>query len=148
MLGFVKTRLKVLAFPLAALFLGLANQAVFPKGFGLVVKSDDEVEFARVTWEETAPRAQAGEWVLVDARDEEQYNAQHIPGAVSLPGNAYPEMIEFFAEEQGRNKTIVVYCGTEDCDLSTELAVRLRDEASFVDIRILDGGFLAWQRSQ
>jgi rhodanese-related sulfurtransferase len=139
---------QVLAFPLAALLLGLATKAVFPEGFGVVVESESEEEFTRVTWEETAPRVEAGDWVLVDARDEEQFHARHIPGAISLPSNAYPEMIEFFAEEQGRNKTVVVYCGTEDCDLSTELALRLRDEAGFQDIRILDGGFLAWQRSR
>ena len=139
---------QVLAFPLAALLLGLATKAVFPEGFGLAVEPESEEEFSRVTWEETAPRVEAGDWILVDARDEEQFHARHIPGAISLPGNAYPEMIEFFAEEQGKNKTVVVYCGTEDCDLSTELALRLRDEAGFGDIRILDGGFLAWQRSR
>lgn len=139
---------QILAFPLAALVLGLATKAAFPEGFGLAVESDKEEEFSRVTWEETAPRIDAGEWILVDAREEEQFRARHIPGAISLPSNAYPEMIEFFAEEQGRNKTVVVYCGTEDCDLSIELALRLRDEAGFEDIRVLDGGFLAWQRSQ
>lgn len=139
--------LQILAFPSIALCLGLATKAVFPEGFGLAAEPEAG-EFPRVTWEETAPRAQAGDWILVDARDAEQFDAQHIPGAVSLPDNAYPELLEFFAEEHGRSKTIVVYCGTEDCDLSTELALRLRDEAGFEDIRILDGGFLAWQRSQ
>jgi len=139
---------QALAFPLAALMLGLATKAAFPEGFGLAVEADNEEEFSRVTWEETAPRVDAGEWILVDAREEEQFHARHIPGALSLPSNAYSEMIEFFAEEQGRNKTVVIYCGTEDCDLSTELALRLRDEAGFEDIRVLEGGFLAWQRSQ
>ena len=135
---------KILAYPLAALALG-ALWSLRP--------TDDEIpeaepEFARVTWEEAAPRVDAGKWLLVDARDEEHYNARHIPGAISLPANAYPEMLQFFAEDHGTEKAVVVYCGTEDCDVSEELAARLRDEAGLTDVRVLEGGFLAWQRLQ
>ena len=138
-----KNVLRILAYPLAALALG-AVWSLRP--------ADDEPagepEFARVNWAETEPRVAGGEWLLVDAREEEHYAAQHIPGAISLPAHAYPEMLQFFAEDHGTDKTTVVYCGTEDCDVSTELAVRLRDEAGVADVRILDGGFLAWQRSR
>jgi rhodanese-related sulfurtransferase len=103
--------------------------------------------FPRVTWSETEPHVASGAWLLVDARDEEYFAAQHIPGAISLPAHAYPELLQFFAEDYGTEKTVVVYCGTEDCDVSNELAIRLRDEAGCSDLRILDGGFLAWQRS-
>ncbi|MFM8790730.1 MAG: hypothetical protein ACKOEI_12950, partial [Chthoniobacterales bacterium] len=54
---------QALAFPLAALVLGLATKAACPEGFGLAVEADDEEEFSRVTWEETAPRVDAGEWI-------------------------------------------------------------------------------------
>lgn len=104
--------------------------------------------FARVAWQDAQPHMASGEWVLVDARDEEQFDAQHIPGAVSLPANSYPEMLTFFAEDHGTNKTVVVYCGTQSCDLSVELAARLRDELGCRDVRVLDGGFLAWRRMQ
>lgn len=144
----VRTWQKALAFPLTALILGLATWLAFPEGFGLVAEPADEAEFVRVDWTEAEGHVRKGDWLLVDARDGEQFDAQHIPGAISLPADSYPEALEFFAEEQGRSKTIVVYCGTEDCDLSTELAFRLRDEAGYGDVRILDGGLLAWQRNQ
>ena len=141
--------LQIAFFPLCALALGLVTMFVFPDGFSIGRNNPEpESEFVRVTWQETEPRVQANEWLLVDARDEEQFNARHIPGAISLPSHAYPEMLELLAEDHGKKKTVVVYCGTEDCDLSTELARRLRDETGFTDIRILDGGFLAWQRVQ
>lgn len=108
----------------------------------------DDREFRRVTWSEVEPNLTNSSWVLVDAREEEHFHTQHIPGAVSLPSHAYPELLEFFAEDHGTDKTVVIYCGTADCDLSTELARRLRDEAGLTDVRILDGGFLAWQRAQ
>jgi len=134
---------QILAFPLAALALA-ALWSLWPaEEFAA-----DGGEFPFVRWAEAQPRIDAGEWLLVDARDEEQFNARHIPRAISLPSHAYPEMLEFFAEDHGTAKTVVIYCGTEDCDLSTQLALRLRDEIGYADIRILEGGFLAWQREQ
>lgn len=138
--------LQIAAFPLAALALGFAAMFFFPEGFFPGNNTETDTEFARVAWQEAAPHVQSGEWLLVDARDEELFQAQHIPGAISLPAQSYPELLEFFAEEHGKMRTVVVYCGTEDCDLSTELAVRLRDEIGLTDIRILEGGFLSWQR--
>lgn len=140
--------LRVLFFPAAALVLGFAWQAVHPEGIwketaGAVASGDD---FPRVRWAEAAERVGAGEWLLVDARPEEQFNAAHIPGALSLPADAYPEFVAFFADEHGTDKTVVIYCGTEDCDYSVELAQRLRAEAGLRDVRILEGGFLGWRR--
>jgi thiosulfate/3-mercaptopyruvate sulfurtransferase len=134
---------KILAYPLAALILG-GLWSLRPAADELSVDS----EFPRVTWAEAEPRVAAGEWLLVDAREEEYYAARHIPGAISLPVHAYPELLQFFAEDHGTEKTTVINCGTADSDVSTELAIRLRDEAGVTDVRILDGGFLAWQRSR
>jgi rhodanese-related sulfurtransferase len=146
----IKLAAKILFFPLAALALGAAYQTVHPEGLWSLraTQQSHEDGFARVTWKETESRVAAGEWILVDARDEDQFNARHIPGALSLPAAAYEEMLLFFAEEHGRDRTVVVYCGTADCEMSAELAARLRDEAGFGDIRILDGGILAWRRDQ
>ena len=144
----MKTWLRVLFFPLAAVALGLTTKAMYPAGLAGHGTVRAGAEFSRVTWEETAQRVEAGEWLLVDAREEEHFNAQHIPGALSLPAHSYPELLQFFAEDHGTQKTVVVYCGTEDCDLSAELATRLRDELGCQDIRILDGGFLAWRRNK
>ncbi len=144
----VSHALRIAFFPLAALLLGLGWQVVHPEGVwrtGLGAKEDDG--FPRVTWTEAAPRVEAGEWLLIDARGEELYEAGHIPGAVSLPSFAYPEFLTFFAEEHGGDKTAVVYCGSEDCDLSYELADRLRREVGWRDVRILEGGYLAWRRT-
>jgi rhodanese-related sulfurtransferase len=138
-----KLAVRILAYPLAALALA-ALWSLRP----VAEEPFDEAPFVRVTWAETEPRVATGEWLLVDAREEEHYTAQHIPGALSLPAHAYPEMLQFFAEDHGTDITVVVYCGTEDCDVSTELAARLADEAGIRDVRILDGGFLAWQRSR
>ena len=141
---------KILFFPLAALALGAAYQAVHPEGLWTLQAARKAYDdgFERVTWTEAQPKISSGEWLLVDARDEEQFTAEHIPGAVSLPAASYEDMLLFFAEEHGRDKPVVIYCGTEDCEMSAELAMRLRDEAGFTDIRILEGGILGWRRAQ
>ena len=141
---------KILFFPLAALALGAAYQAVHPEGLWTLRATQEAHQdgLARVTWAEAQPEIASGRWLLVDARDEEQFAAEHIPGAVSLPAAVYADTLLFFAEEHGREKTVVVYCGTEDCEMSAELAVRLRDEAEFTDVRVLDGGILAWRRTR
>jgi rhodanese-related sulfurtransferase len=57
-------------------------------------------------------------------------------------------MLLFFAEEHGREKAVVIYCGSEDCEMSTELAMRLRDGAGSKEIHILKGGILSWRRAK
>lgn len=141
---------KILFFPLAAAALAALWHLAHPGDLAIsqTPAAATADGFARVTWKDAQSHVDSGAWVLVDARDEEQFAAQHIPGAVSLPANSYPEMLAFFAEDHGTNTTVVVYCGTESCDLSVELAARLRDEIGCSDVRILDGGFLAWRRTQ
>jgi len=141
---------RILFFPLASLALGAAYQAVHTEGLWTLRAEQKEHEdgFERVAWTEAQPKVSSGEWLLIDARDEDQFAAEHIPGAVSLPAASYEELLLFFAEEHGRDKPVVIYCGTEDCEMSAELAMRLRDEAGFSDIRILGGGILGWRRAQ
>lgn len=139
----MSTLWRVTLFPLSAIILaGLWSMRPANDAFG------DDREFPRVKWSEVEPNLTNSSWVLVDAREEELFRTQHIPGAISLPSYAYPELLEFFSEDHGTDKTVIIYCGTADCDLSTELARRLRDEAGQTDVRILDGGFLAWQRAR
>ena len=141
---------RILFFPLASLALGAAYQAVHPEGLWTLRTGQKAYDdgFERVTWTEVQPKTSSGEWLLVDARDEDQFAAEHIPGAVSLPAASYEEMLLFFAEEHGREKPVVIYCGTEDCEVSAELAMRLRDEAGLREIRILEGGILVWRRAR
>ena len=141
---------RILFFPLASLALGAAYQAVHPEGLWTLRTGQKAYDdgFERVTWTDVQPKVSSGEWLLVDARDEDQFAAEHILGAVSLPAASYEEMLLFFAEEHGREKPVVIYCGTEDCEMSSELAIRLRDEAGLKEIRILEGGILAWRRAR
>ena len=132
---------KIAAYPIAALALA-ALWSFWPAE----EMSTDEDDLPLVTWSEAQPRVAAGEWLLVDARDEVKFATQQMPGAISLPGHAYPELLQFFVEDHGADKTVVVYDDTVDGHIADRLAARLRDEAGLPDVRVLEGGFAAWQR--
>jgi rhodanese-related sulfurtransferase len=88
-----------------------------------------------------------GEQALwVDARPTEEFERDHIPGAVSLNEDRWGEMLpQFLAKDWTPEKKIVVYCSAASCNLAEDVARRLRDEAKLPnEIRILKGGWEAW----
>lgn len=88
-----------------------------------------------------------GDGVLfVDARPQSEYAQEHISGALSLP---WQEAERYFAQTPGRlegRKMIVTYCDGEDCDLSHELALFLKD-MGFENVRVLVNGLTVWRKA-
>src|SRR5918997_6346867 len=91
----------------------------------------------RVSWSEqqltehevTLEQAQAwGDTVLwVDARPDDQFDAQHVPGAILLNEDRWSELLPQMLNAWSPDKRTVVYCSTESCSLSHQVARRLRD---------------------
>ena len=88
-----------------------------------------------------------GDGVLfVDARPQSEFVREHISGALSLP---WQEADRYFAETAARlegKKMIVTYCDGEDCDLSHELALFLKD-MGFENVRVLVNGLTVWRKA-
>ena len=84
--------------------------------------------------------------IWVDARPTDEFERDHIPGAVSLNEDRWGEgLAEFLAKEWSPEKKIVVYCSAASCNLAEDVARRLREEAKLPnEIRILKGGYEAW----
>ena len=82
----------------------------------------------------------------VDARPTEEFERDHIPGAVSLNEDRWGEMLpQLLAKDWTPEKKIIVYCSAASCNLAEDVARRLRDEAKLPnEIRILKGGWEAW----
>lgn len=99
-------------------------------------------------WVEVKPLLEAGRIVLVDARAKTAFEAEHIPGAVSLPANAPPEEFVAFAIKYPQTTPIVVYCGGTDCDLSHQLAEKLRADMGYSDVREMPGGIVEWRLAE
>ena len=84
--------------------------------------------------------------IWVDARPFDEFERDHVTGAVSLNEDRWGEgLSQFLATQWSPEKKIVVYCSAASCNLAEDVARRLRDEAKLPnDIRILKGGWEAW----
>jgi rhodanese-related sulfurtransferase len=86
--------------------------------------------------------------VWVDARPDEEYAAQHVPGALSLNEDHWEELLPKFLAVWRPGTRVVVYCNSQRCDASREVAVRLRHELQIGDVFVLQGGWNAWLEAQ
>lgn len=83
-------------------------------------------------------RVKNGEVTLLDVRPPEEYEAAHIPGALSVP---LPELAKRISELP-RRREVVAYCRGPYCVLSVE-AVKLLRRKGFKAVR-LEEGILDW----
>lgn len=79
-------------------------------------------DFEPIDRAELARRLKAGTVTLIDVRPVEEYEAAHIPGAVSVP----LDQIAAFAKTASKRRTIVAYCRGPYCVLSLQAAYALR----------------------
>src|SRR5947209_2615965 len=115
-------------------------------------------ERQRIHWDEAqlteneVTLQQANEWgestLWIDARSDEQFEKQHIPGAISLNEDRWNELLPQTMTAWSPEKRLVVYCSSQSCALSREVARRLRDEAGLKNVYVLHGGWEAWLEAQ
>ena len=95
--------------------------------------SRDELE--PISREELLTRLRAGEpLVVVDVRPSEEYQAAHLPGAVSIPLDQLQERLR----ELPRRRQIVAYCRGPYCAYAPE-AVRVLRREGFRARNLVDG---------
>ena len=99
----------------------------------------DFVDYGGATiFPEQIPKADWPKFHVIDARDQEQYAREHIPGAVNI------EWRQVLAERASipRNKPVLIYCNTGSLSAQAGFALRI---AGYDNVRILQGGFAEWQ---
>jgi rhodanese-related sulfurtransferase/DNA-binding HxlR family transcriptional regulator len=99
----------------------------------------DEIE--QLSPAELEQRLARGQVVVLDVRPEREYEAGHIPGAVSAP----LAKLESVAASLPKRKEIVAYCRGPYCIYADD-AVRLLHSRG-LKARRLDVGFPEWQRA-
>jgi rhodanese-related sulfurtransferase len=83
---------------------------------------------------------------FLDARLPELYAQGHITGALNLPREHYGEYRDQILPLLHKDKLIVIYCESEECDVALELAETLLNEG-FQRIAVFEGGWEEWQNS-
>ncbi|MBL1080023.1 ArsR family transcriptional regulator [Nocardia sp. 2] len=91
-----------------------------------------------ITREELIRRRDSGEITLIDVRPHEEYEAGHIPGAISIPLSELADRLAELPAEMG----IVAYCRGTFCVMAPD-AIRIAEDAGR-QIKRLDEGMLEW----
>jgi rhodanese-related sulfurtransferase len=135
------------------------RQATVLVALALLPAAGEAVYFRdKVSWRSSvAPSelvtvAQAGEWggnaIWVDARPDEEFAHDHVPGAVSLNEDRWNELLPQFLAVWSPERRVVVYCSSQNCNASREVARRLRNEAQLQNVFVLQGGWEEWLKSK
>ncbi len=83
----------------------------------------------------------AGSLALVEALPVRAYDAEHIPGAVNVPGELTPDLASAVAPD--RERTVVVYCSGGSCTRSKVTAAAF-ERLGYTDVRVYPGGKADW----
>ncbi len=89
-------------------------------------------------------RAWGDSTTWIDARPDDEFARDHVPGAILLNEDHWNELLPQFLAAWSPGKKVVVYCSAQSCDLAREVAERLRKEAHLPDVFVLEGGWEAW----
>ena len=84
----------------------------------------------------------------VDARPDNEFERDHVPGAIPLNEDRWNELLPPFLAQWSAEKKIVVYCSSQSCNASREVARRLREEAGLKDVFVLQGGWEEWLKNK
>lgn len=96
-------------------------------------------EFEKISSIEVNIGLQTNEILLIDARPEDEYEAGHLPGAISLPVDTLARRIH----ELPMGKTMVTYCRGPVCVDADDASILL--SAYGYPVKRLEDGVVEWQ---
>lgn len=101
---------------------------------------EDEVDVAEVQ------KRWAGQVIWLDARPRDQFEAEHIPGAMILNEQEFDQqLLEILDTLQTAAKPVVIYCGGQKCEASRHVREKLMSVVALDECYVLKGGWPAWQ---
>jgi rhodanese-related sulfurtransferase len=138
---------------------GVLRQALLLVALACIPAIGQAIYFRdKVSWQSPIPASefvtvtQAQAWgtnaIWIDARPEEEFARDHVPGALLLNEDRWQELFPAFVATWSPDKKVVVYCSSQGCNASREVAKRLRDEAQLKDVFVLQGGWEEWLKAK
>ena len=110
-----------------------------PTGFEKLV-ADAKKNIREISPEDAAPKLKRGEAVIVDVREKDEWDEEHVAGATHLSrGTIELEVEEKFPD---LNTTIICHCGGGG---RSALAAESLQKMGYKNVRSLAGGFKAWK---
>ena len=113
----------------------MAQHARFEK-----LVADAKKNIAEISPQDAAAKSQSGEAVIVDVREKDEWDEEHIPNATHLSRGT----IELDIEEKvpDLNALIVCHCGGGG---RSALAAESLQRMGYKNVRSMAGGFKAWK---
>jgi len=99
-------------------------------------------EISEIDATQARERIESGEPVVVDVREQEEWDEGHIPGAVHVPRGHLESRIERLAPDPAR--PVVAYCSAGN---RSAFAAKTLTELGYEDVVSLAGGFTDWKRN-
>ena len=100
-----------------------------------------KLNFETDSWDLSEALNNGEDIIVIDARSEEAYNAEHIPIAINFP---HREMTAESTKHLDKSKTYVTYCDGIGCNASTKGALKM-SQLGF-KVKELLGGLDWWKR--
>jgi len=131
-----------------AAVLGLCVNLFHPKGFSLVSRESlREGRIVRVNSDEAKIKYDSAAALFIDTRSEEEYDAERIAGALSLPSHPLSTLDARLKREMPhllQPRELVLYCD-EACDSALALARRLLAAGYGRHLYVMDRGIDEWR---
>jgi adenylyltransferase/sulfurtransferase len=99
-------------------------------------------EISEIDAAQARERIESGEPVVVDVREQSEWDEGHIPGAVHVPRGHLESRIERLAPDPTR--PLVLYCSAGN---RSAFAAKTLAELGYEDVVSLAGGFTDWKRN-
>jgi rhodanese-related sulfurtransferase/DNA-binding transcriptional ArsR family regulator len=118
---------------------GVAERQLAEVERALDAYRDRRHEFEAISAADLRERLRSNDVILLDVRPQAEYQAGHIPGAISMPYNEVEDRLA----ELPTDKTIVAYCRGPYCVYADEALDILSIRG--LDVARLEEGVLEWQ---
>lgn len=82
--------------------------------------------------------------LLLNVLGEEDFEKEHIPGSHNIPESRDDFVTAIERLAGAKDKRIVVYCASKDCQASPKAATKL-EQAGFTNVTDFEGGMAEWK---
>lgn len=103
-------------------------------------------ELKSVNYEQMKKIVGNPDFIIIDARREDDYRKAHIPGAINLFALLEPNEKFEIVMSIPMGKKYVIYCDGGSCDLSHQLATEFLNSFGFTNVYIYEGGWEEWNK--
>ena len=86
------------------------------------------------------------DFLLINTLPPDDFKTTNIPGSLNIPENRDDFVEQVKTSAGGKEKPVVVYCASKECNSSTSAAEKLKD-AGFEEVYDYEGGAEAWRKA-